>query len=78
MDPSALLNHMKDNQQLQAYVVDTSSLDSDTIQAARKILTAANISQASIDSFLMTAQEFSKQLGPIAKEFEKVSIEQLI
>lgn len=63
---------------MQSYVVDTTAQGPDAVQTAKKLLKSANITQSQIDSFLMTGKEFSQALGPMAKEFEQISIEKLV
>lgn len=55
-----------------------SAMGADVVQATRKILQSANISQSQIDSFLMGSQEFNQALGPLAKKFQQVSVDELV
>ena len=77
LDSAALAQHMKNNPEAQGYLVDTSALGSDIVQAAKKVLKSANVSQDKIDSFLMTVQEFNLALGPLAKQFQKITVEDI-
>ena len=48
------------------------------MQTVKKILQSANITQSQIDSFLVSSKEFNQVISPIFKQFEQISIEQLI